>query len=156
MLYDTATKGWIPTQVSGVTHLYDVWCDAKGNIVAAGTQVETTGVGGQPKIVSCSYAGGGLSCTVVKDLPLIAPPANTYYPTVVRGVWGVSASDLYVVGSDGVILHFDGTKWDHAAVDIRTAGPRWGCVDLLGIWGSASDLFLTTGGGGVLQLGRLP
>jgi hypothetical protein len=28
-----------------------------------------------------------------------------------RGIWGSSSSDVFVVGSDETILHYDGSEW---------------------------------------------
>jgi hypothetical protein len=33
------------------------------------------------------------------------------------GVWGRSASDVWVVGAGGLTLHWDGTAWSRVATD---------------------------------------
>jgi len=56
-----------------------------------------------------------------------------------RGVWGSSPTDVYVVGdsllSGGTVLHYDGTAWSRVV--------RQGWVMLYGVWGSShSDVFV--------------
>ena len=153
-LFDTKAKSVISTSITGVTRLYDVWCDAKGTIVAVGADVTSLAKNESvPCIVTCSSASGALSCTKVASIPLSTPQP---IGGALRGIWGASASDLYAVGSHGATLHYNGKKWSQAPMDIRSAGHDWGCEDLLGIWGTKSDLFVTTAAGGAVRLERLP
>lgn len=48
-----------------------------------------------------------------------------------RAVWGASESDVFAVGTEGTILHFDGNAW--SAMDSGTSAL------LAGIWGFAGD-----------------
>jgi hypothetical protein len=50
--------------------------------------------------------------------------------TVLNDVWGTSAADVYAVGDDGLVLHFDGAAWTGTPQADRT---------LLAVWGSAPD-----------------
>ncbi len=59
------------------------------------------------------------------------------------GVWGLSSSDLDVVGEGGQILHFDGVSW--TPQNSRTTQP------LLGIWGVAGDRFAVGQDGTILH-----
>jgi hypothetical protein len=164
-LVDTATKGWTPATVAGVTHLLDVWCDASGTIVAVGGLLKSTTEFlpkpalydlVTPKIVTCS-GGSGLTCKVVD------PPLRGRYHALVHGqhrgglmgIWGSSSSELYAVGREGALLRYDGKAWKHLQADIRAAGHNRGCEDLLGIWGTKSELFVTTRSG-AMRLERLP
>jgi hypothetical protein len=53
----------------------------------------------------------------------------------VRAVWGSSSSDVFAVGSNGNILHYDGNKWHQ----MERGYPR---VDGESVWGSSSsDVF---------------
>jgi hypothetical protein len=48
-----------------------------------------------------------------------------------QAVWGTSASDIFAVGANGTILHYNGTSW---------SAMTSGTTDiLLSVWGSASD-----------------
>jgi hypothetical protein len=49
-------------------------------------------------------------------------------------VWGTSGSEVFAVGRNGTILHYDGAEWGA----MSSGTPR----DLLGVWGSTgSDVF---------------
>ena len=51
------------------------------------------------------------------------------------GVWGTSASDVWAVGYNGTILHYNGTNW--SSVSSGATEP------LYGVWGSsASDVWV--------------
>lgn len=56
-----------------------------------------------------------------------------------RGVWGLGADDLYIVG-EHIILHFDGETWRHTERE----------EDLYAIWGSGPDDIYVSGADGVL------
>ena len=59
-------------------------------------------------------------------------------------VWGSSSSDVFAVGVNGTILHYDGTSWS-----AMTSGTT---VLLYGIWGSsASDVFAAGVSGTILH-----
>ena len=50
------------------------------------------------------------------------------------GVWGSSGSDVFAVGGNGTILHYNGSAWSS-----MTSGTT---NNLLGVWGSSgSDVF---------------
>jgi formylglycine-generating enzyme required for sulfatase activity len=54
-------------------------------------------------------------------------------------IWGSSGSDVFAVGSDGMILHYAGSEW----TDIL---PNYLSENFRGVWGSsASDLFAAGG-----------
>ena len=69
---------------------------------------------------------------------------NNYIEGKFSGVWGSSANDVYSVGADGSILHYDGSSW--SSMDSSTG--YW----LGGVWGSsASDVFAVGGNGTILH-----
>src|SRR5262245_12226501 len=35
--------------------------------------------------------------------------------TVLNSIWGSSANDVYAVGNDSLVAHYDGTTWERAA-----------------------------------------
>ena len=45
-------------------------------------------------------------------------------------VWGSASDDVYVVGEEGLLLHFDGSIWAETIID--TLRPTV-------VWGSAAD-----------------
>ncbi len=57
---------------------------------------------------------------------------------VLNGVWGSSSCNVFVVGSVGTVLHFDGTAW--AAEASGTTEP------LMDIWGFAGSRAYAVGG----------
>ena len=70
------------------------------------------------------------------------------------GVWGTSSSDVYAVGSDGAIGHYDGTNW--SAMTNRTSDDRsiaCGTSELLwAVWGtSSSDIYAVGDHGTILR-----
>jgi PKD repeat protein len=57
------------------------------------------------------------------------------------GIWGSSASDVYVGGDSNTLLHFDGSTWSTVNIGITT-------VDIENIWGSsASDVYVVGANG---------
>ena len=71
-----------------------------------------------------------------------APGAAT---TLLRSIWGTSDSDIFVVGSNGQIFHFDGMAWTP-----MTSGVSG--VILNDVWGDASnDVFVVGGNGTILH-----
>jgi len=49
-----------------------------------------------------------------------------------KGIWGSSATDVFAVGKDGIILHYDGSNWS----DISSGKGLWD------VWGSSNtDVF---------------
>jgi hypothetical protein len=64
------------------------------------------------------------------------------YTTELNDVWGVSASDVYTVGTLGKILHYDGTRWN----SVKSGTTKY----LNGVWGSSSTDFFAVGNDGVI------
>ena len=58
-------------------------------------------------------------------------------------VWGSSATDVFAVGNDGLILHYDGTTWSQ--MSSGTTNP------LYGVWGSSSTDVYAVGQGSMLH-----
>jgi len=61
-------------------------------------------------------------------------------------VWGSSASDIWMVGQNGAILHYDGEQFTEFGAGISQ--------DLIGIWGTGPDNIIAVGGRGTAELAR--
>ncbi len=97
-------------------------CAAEGG--ASGTQVEvqpdassteaaavvddasSDGATGDAGIEKCSASG-----LCIADVPI--PPKSS-----VTSVWGSSATDVWAVGNQGLIAHFDGSRWEVAESEV--------------------------------------
>ena len=57
-----------------------------------------------------------------------------------EGIWG-GPTNLWVVGGNGTLLHYDGTAWSHAISleQARELGSRLESASLQALWGSAPD-----------------
>ncbi|MBF0523674.1 MAG: chitobiase/beta-hexosaminidase C-terminal domain-containing protein [Deltaproteobacteria bacterium] len=60
-----------------------------------------------------------------------------------RGVWGSSSSDVFTVGDNGTILHYDGTAWSAMSSGTRT--------ELNRVWGNSSSDVFAVGVGAILH-----
>lgn len=55
-------------------------------------------------------------------------------------VWGANADDIYMVGQNGIIMHWNGTAFTEIGIGISR--------DLIGIWGTGPDDITVVGGRG--------
>jgi hypothetical protein len=71
-------------------------------------------------------------------------PMDSGTTNTLNGIWGISATDVFVAGDSGTILHYDGTAWSPMATGTTNT--------LNGIWGSsATDVFATGNTGTILH-----
>ncbi len=56
---------------------------------------------------------------------------NISFPSKINKIWGTSSSDLYIVGNNGLMAHYDGTGWTRIETGTE--------LDLLDIWGTDAD-----------------
>jgi hypothetical protein len=61
-----------------------------------------------------------------------------------NAIWGRSRTDIYAVGNDGMILHYDGTAWRNQTSPEQTG-------HLNAIWGNQTDIYIVGVNGVVLQ-----
>jgi hypothetical protein len=76
------------------------------------------------------------------------PDYYSYTAEAFRGVWGSSATDVFVVGvsgGSGSVQHKIDGYWEEEAPDSQQ--------ELTGIWGTGSDIFVVGRGGTVLKRG---
>ncbi len=59
-----------------------------------------------------------------------------------KGVWGSSATDVFAVGENGMILHYDGLEW------IKMKSPT--VEHLYGVWGSSPSNVYAVGASGTI------
>lgn len=57
-------------------------------------------------------------------------------------IWGSAANDVFAVGTNGLISHYDGSQWQEMESNSVS--------DLNGIWGSSSTEVFAVGEGGVI------
>ena len=105
----------------------------------------------------CSIHADGRHRIKARFVPQICPQAGAWCTVPIstngktlRALWGESSSDLWAVGDEGTILHYDGTKW--------AADPYSGqlAVNLRSVFGSAErpgepSLFAVGDYGTILQ-----
>jgi hypothetical protein len=123
---------WSPVvQREGFTPL-SIWGSSSADVFAAGFQV--SGTSPDFRVFGRILHFDGMAWSRV-DLPSGVG--------VLHGIWGSSSRDVFAVGDDGVIVHFDGTTW--------TKSTPTGKI-LLGVWGSSSaDVFAVGETGTILH-----
>ena len=107
---------WSPVSAPVTSEiLWDVWGDGSGNVFIVGE------IGTILKYDGTTWTS------------FVSPENPAYGFDTLRGVWGASATDVYVVGdsdSTAAALHFDGSVWTYMSVT--------GSI-LYDVWGFGSD-----------------
>lgn len=99
--------------------------------------------GGDPQeqFVSSTYPAKALYSTGGSQFMQVTIPVTD---KILRAVWGADPNNVWVVGDEGTVLKWDGSKW--------TQVPTNFIFSLRGIWGrSASDFYVVGSGGAVLH-----
>ncbi len=93
------------------------------------------------------WAGGdsGVVYRLSSGTTYTLPAATTGSLTNFRGTWNTSATDSYLVGDAGTVLHFDGTNWLQFAMPVTSA--------FRSIYGTAAQNVYVAGDNGVVLLG---
>ncbi len=76
------------------------------------------------------------------ELPPLGADAHALFK-----VWGNAADDVWIVGDAGASVHWDGTSW--------TAHPDPDGIDLISVWGSASEGVISVGGRASARVDRM-
>jgi len=117
-----------------------IWGESGDDVFVAGASVQFYSTGGP-------FITEGL-----RYYPRIFRDANDTWSEVFRldtegtvnDLWGSSDTDVYAVGSDGLIVHFDGNEWTEMT-KVTSAG-------LQAVWGSSGrDVFAVGYGGAILH-----
>ncbi|MCK4233594.1 T9SS type A sorting domain-containing protein, partial [candidate division WOR-3 bacterium] len=108
-----------------ISDLRDIWAADLSNIWVVG------GIGFPPGVGGIGYYDGN-SWT----------QSTISYSGQFDGIWGTSASDIWVVGWAGQILHYDGVSWN--------TEPPVVTDDLLAIWGNSYDDIWAVGIDGII------
>ncbi|MBN2184843.1 MAG: hypothetical protein JW746_05905 [Candidatus Krumholzibacteriota bacterium] len=64
-------------------------------------------------------------------------------PTRYYGIWGSSASDIFAVGNDGKIVHWNGSSWQYMTSNT--------ILHFRSVWGSGSKDVFAIGGSGLIM-----
>jgi hypothetical protein len=109
-----------------------VWGSSATDVFVAGFQVEETDE--EFRVFGAIFHFDGTDWTRVNLPPGVG---------VLHEIWGSSPSDVFSVGDNGIILHFDGGAWGSTKPTGRT---------LLGVWGSSPiDVFAVGEAGTILH-----
>ena len=60
-----------------------------------------------------------------------------------NAIWGRSRTDIFAVGNNGMILHYNGTAWRNQVSPVQT--------DLNAIWGNETDIYIVGDNGLILK-----
>ena len=112
-----------------------LWLGACGD---TGPAVDDGGV--KPDSLTFPGRCAALSCTEDGICQEDAPTGTAR----IGGIWGSGPSDIYVVGADGMLLHFDGAAW--TSISAKTTST------LHDVWGSGpGDVYVVGSEGTVLH-----
>ncbi len=139
------------SSVSG-TGAGDVW--ALGNKLwhstgGAFTVAATPAAGSHPISVYAPAAGNawlvGLGGYIAQFANNTLTPTTGVTPKALQIVWGTGASDIWAAGSQGALVHWNGTAWN-ASYSTGTTAFLWG-----GWSASASDLWVVGDNGTIIE-----
>jgi hypothetical protein len=122
--YDGST--WQTQTTTTTEDLWGVWGAAPDDLWAVGGRGRAEG---QDTILHYD----GATWTKVRTPDLSRPNVFAFFK-----VWGTSASDVYVVGQRGAVLHFDGSGWTEQLVGTSE--------DLISLWGTSDHQVIIVGG----------
>ncbi len=95
-----------------------------------------------------AIVGFVIALIMVMPTAVVADSENTWglmesgVHSALLGVWGASGTDIFAVGRQGVILHYDGSSWTEMESDVSR--------DLLSVWGSSDNDVFAGGYSGII------
>ncbi len=126
--HDRAANTFVELTTPTEATLYGTWGPSDDLVFSVGGYVEGHADGaGVILVIEDSVV------TMVDDLPVGIDPEEMFFK-----VWGTSASDVWVIGDMGSVLHFDGADWTRTALPDN---PR-----LVTLSGSGPDDIVVVGG----------
>lgn len=119
---------WSIEDTPTTEHLWGVWVGSDGVAWAVG------GAGRPDSTAVLLRRGAGLSSWTEQPLPRLTRPGVR----ALFKVWGAHPAAVWVVGQNGVILHWDGAAWTEEASGVG--------VDLIALWGADDEHVVAVGG----------
>lgn len=117
--------GWVARPTGTTQPLWGIWC-------ASGTAAWA--VGGDASTAAVLLRWDGVAWAAQPPYAhTLAQGVRAYY-----AVWGPAATDVYLAGQGGALLHFDGAAWSERAAGLSE--------DLLGLWGTTATEVCAVGG----------
>lgn len=118
-------EAWVSEGPATDQDLWGVWGASVDDVWAVGGDP----AGGEATILRDT--GRGFEPMAIPDLQ--RPGVNVFFK-----VWGSGPDDVYVVGQNGAVLHWDGTALEELFVGVSQ--------DLIGVWGDGPDRVVVVGG----------
>jgi len=117
---------WSLQETPTEQNLWGVWGDGPDDLWAVGGRGRVEG-----EATLLHYDGESWEAREIPDLER----ANVF---AFFKVWGSSADNVYVVGQNGAVLHYDGSEWSELLVGASD--------DLISLWGTGPDNIVAVGG----------
>ncbi|WP_428263550.1 glucosyltransferase-I [Haliangium sp.] len=78
-------------------------------------------------------------------------PVAAPYAWALRDIWGTSGDDYFVVGYEGLIMHYDGAEWNVVESSVWDRSNSYPTANLRAVWGSGPNDVYVVGDGVVLH-----
>jgi len=89
------------------------------------------------------------TCTTTNTTCTLTIPANSTITPSIRSIWALSGSDIWAVGTNATVLHYDGKAWTATPTGNL---PVPSTTILKGVWGSGpSDVWAVGSAGKILH-----
>jgi len=108
--------------------------------------VSDTGTGMKNQLIVVLWAALLVLFFSTTDLKAVNIHWQTMNSPVIQdlnAIWGRSRTDIYAVGNNGVILHYDGNAWRNQMSSVQN--------DLHAIWGNETDIYIVGDNGLILK-----